>query len=1053
MSLLYVTGDHLMARTSQRNYDHTFNRLWIVTVFMGLLFFGVPPTAYAATLTVDVNDVTCNDTTGTPYCTIQAAIDDATPGDIITIAAGTYVEDIMIDKANLTLIGANDGNDPNRDPRGAETVVVPATTLIGSFVPHIEVTANASGTTFRGFTFDGSPGGTPTSEIGISNYNNGFAPAPENVDFRYNIMRGYNFTGFWFDNQVGGGVARNGFDVLNNLFEDMPNAGAAVMFRYEVYGTMRFNVVRNLAVGLRADAYNVDGAARGIISDNIIIGATNRAIWYNDFGGADDSGFAFENNTIIGPTGRGLNITHNSDNPPILRNNTIVNVDRGYDIWNSVDSPIAIEGGNITNAGVGIRFSDTTTSPPSGGSSYAGTTSANTLTVDGVGIFRSTTYGIHFQDSLNGSSPQRDLTLNVQDSTIRDGAVGIQVDVDAGAAGQTPGNQLFLDVDNTYIVSNTTAGVQVDNGIDQSNMNVTANNCFVGNAVGVAGSGGVGGDVNAQANWWGDAAGANLGGDTTTGAVNASSPLGISPSTICSATLSRANDDATSTDSETPITNFDIVANDTNVDPTSINIISVSSGAATSNGDGTINFTPISGLATTSLITYTAEDANGDMTNAAIVTVTIGLPPVIPTTATVTPSDLQGWGITDFPSSTAAEFAFVTGAGTPPLGTGSLEGRIPSAGSKLIFARTGADYSGTRVADLTGLSYSTYNDQAGGSTNNNNWYINLYVSTNGNADADCRLDFAPSQPTGNTWQTFDALAGTWLGNNHSGGTVCNPPSPPAPASSRFNGTLADFLVLYPNATLLAWDNPAAPTIVINQGDTSTTYTGYRGNFDAFRIATTTSDTTWDFEPDPVTTGDTGDTGDVGIGEGIAVAIVGDANILSASADTLFTGLGQTVNWTVTLNNTTGATLNGASISIGIDNGLILQGAGASSGLVSQNAVSLNNVTVFSRLPRLQQTGGGNVTWSQGSVAPGEIVTINITTQVANALVAPALSIRANLTSDIATDSAIASVLLVTQLPATGETPMPADALRLALLMSTLMASGAGLFVWRKRLAN
>jgi hypothetical protein len=1049
-----------MARTSQRNYDHTFNRLWIVTVFMGLLFFGVPPTAYAATLTVDVNDVTCNDTTGTPYCTIQAAIDDAAPGDIITIAAGTYVEDIMIDKANLTLIGANDGNDPNRDPRGAETVVVPATTLIGSFVPHIEVTANASGTTFRGFTFDGSPGGTPTSEIGISNYNNGFAPAPENVDFRYNIMRGYNFTGFWFDNQVGGGVARNGFDVLNNLFEDMPNAGAAVMFRYEVYGTMRFNVVRNLAVGLRADAYNVDGAARGIISDNIIIGATNRAIWYNDFGGADDSGFAFENNTIIGPTGRGLNITHNSDNPPILRNNTIVNVDRGYDIWNSVDSPIAIEGGNITNAGVGIRFSDTTTSPPSGGSSYAGTTSANTVTVDGVGIFRSTTYGIHFQDSLNGSSPQRDLTLNVQDSTIRDGAVGIQVDVDAGAAGQTPGNQLFLDVDNTYIVSNTTAGLQVDNGIDQSNMNITANNCFVGNAVGVTGSGGVGGDVNAQANWWGDAAGANLGGDTTTGAVDASSPLGISPRTICSATFSRANDDATSTDSETPITNFDIVANDTNVDPTSINIISVSSGAATSNGDGTINFTPISGLATTSLITYTAEDANGDMTNAAIVTVTIGLPPVIPTTTTVTPSNLQGWlidnpiyclnnanfasppcspvpppsnyGALDLTTDVPADFGFTTGAGTPPLGTGSFFANIIDNGSKVVLART--DYNNVAFADLTAMSIATYLDPL--ATDNDNWYVNLYADANGDGSYDCRLDgVVPTQGAG-SWATTDLYNITW---NISCGA---------------NGTLSAFVGANPNAQLInGFDIPGFPQIVINQGDTSTTYTGYRGNFDAFRIATTTSDTTWDFEPDPVTTGDTGDTGDVGIGEGIAVAIVGDANILSASADTLFTGLGQTVNWTVTLNNTTGATLNGASISIGIDNGLILQGAGASSGLVSQNAVSLNNVTVFSRLPRLQQTGGGNVTWSQGSVAPGEIVTINITTQVANALVAPALSIRANLTSDIATDSAIASVLLVTQLPATGETPMQADALRLALLMSTLMASGAGLFVWRKRLAN
>ena len=57
--------------------------------------------------------------------TINQGIANVTSGGTVYVAAGTYVEDPVIDKA-VTLLGPNAGINPNTGTRVAEAVILPA---------------------------------------------------------------------------------------------------------------------------------------------------------------------------------------------------------------------------------------------------------------------------------------------------------------------------------------------------------------------------------------------------------------------------------------------------------------------------------------------------------------------------------------------------------------------------------------------------------------------------------------------------------------------------------------------------------------------------------------------------------------------------------------------------------------------------------------------------------------------------------------------------------------------------------------------------------------
>lgn len=83
------------------------NRIIVVDIEKNIIqiFESFTP-AFAVSIFVDDED--CDDTLGNPFCTIQAAIDSTSNGDIIEVASGTYVETISIENFTDLILNGED---------------------------------------------------------------------------------------------------------------------------------------------------------------------------------------------------------------------------------------------------------------------------------------------------------------------------------------------------------------------------------------------------------------------------------------------------------------------------------------------------------------------------------------------------------------------------------------------------------------------------------------------------------------------------------------------------------------------------------------------------------------------------------------------------------------------------------------------------------------------------------------------------------------------------------------------------------------------------------
>ena len=379
--------------------------------------------------------------TGSADETIQRAVNAASAGHTIYVEAGTYAENVTVNK-DLTLLGPNTGINPNTGTRVAEAIVVPASSNLSNGRV-FDLTAD--GITIDGFTVDGDnplvSGGTSlngadiNATAGIASGTYSGTDGNNNLLITNNILKN-------FDNDLsstaaiyGNGsqtVAKTGNVISNNKI-DNSNIWA-IIAEANFYADITGNVITKANRGIQTDGFWLAGSPVSI--SNNTISYYKRGITLNNYWGTT-SAFTVSNNTIQpeasgtnedGGTGaatpnRGIAVwsMYNTVGGVSLVDNAITGAYYGEELWNNAIGKVTQTGGTITNANVGIYL-------PTNQSSWGNAGYGSNASVSAVTITNPTTDGIYLLDNSTGAGASIDFAL--ANAFVSGGVNGIHAEGD-----------------------------------------------------------------------------------------------------------------------------------------------------------------------------------------------------------------------------------------------------------------------------------------------------------------------------------------------------------------------------------------------------------------------------------------------------------------------------------------------------------------------------------------------------------------------------------------------------------------------------------------------
>lgn len=151
--------------------------------------------------------VVTNTNTGNLYCSIQAAINAASPNDEITASAGTYNENVIINKA-LTLNGANVGIACPSGTRVTESII--------SGSGGMAVKIDAPDVTIDGFTIT-----NPTGSFGVYNKGNSNATIQNNIVTDIGNATSGSGATYGISIEMGSSANMSNVDINNNCVDNI----------------------------------------------------------------------------------------------------------------------------------------------------------------------------------------------------------------------------------------------------------------------------------------------------------------------------------------------------------------------------------------------------------------------------------------------------------------------------------------------------------------------------------------------------------------------------------------------------------------------------------------------------------------------------------------------------------------------------------------------------------------------------------------------------------------------------------------------------------------
>jgi autotransporter-associated beta strand protein len=454
------------------------------------------------------------------FATIQGGIDTVATSGTINVAAGTYVENVLLNKT-ATLLGPNGAIDPNTGTRVAEAIILPAavqTSVQGSTSGVIIRVGSGSGhvnATISGFTLDGHNGGLSggtnlngveiDTGAGIVNSTGSFDVNPGAFDTTMvvsnNIIRNLERYGVLVD-AVPAATPNAGNEVSHNQIDNLPagnnfgtpggGRGRGVAFEVNTYGTCAFNVMTRVNVGWQDDNYYLPSPGAGTLVASNNISTYHRGIFHN---------LQYESATAATIEGNNIQVETSGDFPASSSNfgielssiqsavgvtvsgNNVTNNVYGILLWNVPSTGLVIvSGGTVSGNQIGVWA---TSQDP-----QFGAAAASQSVISNVTVVAATTAGVEVDDSTATAATLLTVTGN---TVVSGNPLGIYVNGAAASAivisnnASITANAVGIDVNGgsaliqgNDLTGNTLAAISVaNNGI------VDAGNCGSGNVTGL----------------------------------------------------------------------------------------------------------------------------------------------------------------------------------------------------------------------------------------------------------------------------------------------------------------------------------------------------------------------------------------------------------------------------------------------------------------------------------------------------------------------------------------------------------------------------------------